>query len=572
METIDSVRLALRKNDWAISVDLKDAYFHILIHRKSRRYLRFHFMGRTYQFRALAFGLSPAPYVFTRVVKMVVKHCRRQGMRLHAYLDDWLQPSTSQSLSIQHRDQLLCTVLSLGFVPNWDKSELIPSQMFCFLGARIDLEKGMIGPSPDRIVRLQTIIQKMLASHSASAPGSSFCTRTDGICGPSPSLWPGSQAFTTMACERPVVSGNPVLGLPYFTGSLVQTSSRAMAEQGFSSCYGSTGSSTTRLLSVHGCESGGLGRPSGRSLSFKPVVCSMEQRTHKCSGTPSSLVSSEVLSSGNFRLPGVAVNRQHNCGGLSEQRRGGGRFRTLSFMATKLLAWCAKRQVSLTAKFIPSKLNVLANSLSRKGQIIHTEWTLHRGTLSQIFHFWEVPHIDLFATRLNNQLPTFVSPFHDPFAWAVDAMSLSWEGMLAYAFPPIPLLLKVLLKMEKETCLVILIAPCWESHPCFPVLLSLLVAPAIKLPCRRDLLIQPHSRLTHLKPEIFNLHAWLCCREVSRRQNFLKDLLRESVPLKELPHRLSAGLGGSVGCAVRLETRRSRVQPPPRSATFFRGD
>ena len=33
-----------------------------------------------------------------------------------------------------------------------------------------------------------------------------------------------------------------------------------------------------------------------------------------------------------------------------------------------------------------------------------------------------------------------------------------------------------------------------------------------------------------------------------------------------------AGLGGSVGCAVRLETRRSPVQPPPRLATFFRGD
>ena len=35
---------------------------------------------------------------------------------------------------------------------------------------------------------------------------------------------------------------------------------------------------------------------------------------------------------------------------------------------------------------------------------------------------------------------------------------------------------------------------------------------------------------------------------------------------------LDAGLGGSVGCAVRLETRKSRVQPPPRSATFFRRD
>ena len=50
----------------------------------------------------------------------------------------------------------------------------------------------------------------------------------------------------------------------------------------------------------------------------------MEQRTHKCSGTPSSLVSSEVLLSGNFRLPGVAVDRQHNRGGLSEQKSGGG--------------------------------------------------------------------------------------------------------------------------------------------------------------------------------------------------------------------------------------------------------
>ena len=34
----------------------------------------------------------------------------------------------------------------------------------------------------------------------------------------------------------------------------------------------------------------------------------------------------------------------------------------------------------------------------------------------------------------------------------------------------------------------------------------------------------------------------------------------------------TAGLGGSVGCTVRLETRRSRVQPMLMSATFFHGD
>ena len=199
-----------------------------------------------------------------------------------------------------------------GFEPGiCPKFELIPSQMFCFLGARFDLEKGS---------EIANDCTEDVGISFSICPGSSFFIWTDGICGPSPTLWPGSQAFTTMACERPVVSGNPVLGLLYFAGSLVQTSNRARAAQGFSSCFGSAGSSTTRLLSVQGCASARLGRPFGRSLSFRPVVCSMEPRTHKCSGIPSSLVSSEDLLSGNFRLPNVAVDKQHNRGGLSEQR------------------------------------------------------------------------------------------------------------------------------------------------------------------------------------------------------------------------------------------------------------
>ena len=141
------------------------------------------------------------------------------------------------------------------------------------------------------------------------------------------------------------------------------------------------------------------------------------------------------------------------------------------------------------------------------------------------------------------------SGFHFSFsrAWAVDTMSLSWEGMIAYAFPPVPLLMKVLLKMEKETCLVILIAPCWESHLFFPVLLSLIVAPAVRIPIWKDLLIQPHSCLPHPKTEIYNLLAWLCCREVSRRQDFLRNLPRESVLRSDHSHSLCTIPAGTLG-------------------------
>ena len=72
MTTPRVVTNALHHGDWAVSVDLKDAYFHMPIHRKSRRLLRFATAGndglRVFQFRALPFGLTSAPRVFTKVI------------------------------------------------------------------------------------------------------------------------------------------------------------------------------------------------------------------------------------------------------------------------------------------------------------------------------------------------------------------------------------------------------------------------------------------------------------------------------------------------------------------------
>ena len=56
---------AVRRNDWMVSIDLKDVYLQIPIHPASRRYLRFTAGGKTWQFRVLCFGLSTAPQVFT---------------------------------------------------------------------------------------------------------------------------------------------------------------------------------------------------------------------------------------------------------------------------------------------------------------------------------------------------------------------------------------------------------------------------------------------------------------------------------------------------------------------------
>ena len=90
METVSSVRAAIRPGDWATSLDLKDAYFHILIHHRSRKWLRFVWQGKVFQFRALPFGLSLAPWVFTRITREMCIAAHAKGIRLLVYLDDWL--------------------------------------------------------------------------------------------------------------------------------------------------------------------------------------------------------------------------------------------------------------------------------------------------------------------------------------------------------------------------------------------------------------------------------------------------------------------------------------------------
>ena len=110
---------------------------------------------------------------------------------------------------------------------------------------------------------------------------------------------------------------------------------------------------------------------------------------------------------------------------------------------------------------------MVADKLSRLGQTIQTEWSLLPQVFQAICSRWHRPQIDLFATRFNNKLPLFVSPVPDPLATAVDALSLPWEDLDAYAFPPAAILGKVV-KLQDTPCKrIIVIAPGWPNMPWF---------------------------------------------------------------------------------------------------------
>ena len=116
-----------KKGDRTITVDLRDAYFHIPIFRRHRKFLRFCIQGRAYQYRSLAFAPKTSPRVFTKIESVVAAHFRTQGIRLAVYLDNWLALNAIRRLLLQDRQKILNLLSQIGFLINAEKSELIPT-------------------------------------------------------------------------------------------------------------------------------------------------------------------------------------------------------------------------------------------------------------------------------------------------------------------------------------------------------------------------------------------------------------------------------------------------------------
>ena len=226
------------------------------------------------------------------------------------------------------------------------------------------------------------------------------------------------------------------------------------------------------------------------------------------------------------------------------RNQGGMLSRPLYSHTAQLLLWADSHNVSLVPRHIPGKLNVIADRLSRRHQVLNSEWTLSLSVLHQVWRLWGQLHVDMFATADNARLPTFVSPLPDPRAWRIDALSFTWTGLWIYLFPPFPLLPEVLRRISLTHCQAILIAPAWPSQPWFPLLLRLLVDLPRQLPLTRTLLRQPSSRVFHQEPLCLSLHAWRLSGPLSNERDFQRTWHSELLQHTACQHSLSTTASG----------------------------
>ena len=159
------------------------------------------------------------------------------------------------------------------------------------------------------------------------------------------------------------------------------------------------------------------------------------------------------------------------------RRLGGTRSQVLFLKAGEILLWVESMEITLLPQFIQGSLNTRADLLSRPNLVIGSEWTLHLEVVQDLLHQWPAI-IDLFATSLTARLPVFFAPAWEPKAAGVGAFLQPWDNLQAYAFPPIAIIKRVLLKLRaSHNCDLTLIAPfglkengfqiCWHFYQTF---------------------------------------------------------------------------------------------------------
>ena len=468
-------------------------------------YLRFVVDGKTFQFRVLCFGLTTAPQVFTRIMAPVSAILHRHGVRMLRYLDDWLILASSKIACIQSRDRLLSVCTELGIQVNLTKSSLVPSQSLVYLGMEIHSLPFIARPTPARANNLIRLRDEFLSTPS---PPASLWRRLLGHLSSLTLLVSGGMIRMRLLqlClkdqwdfldDQFQVSWSPLCRKDLLWWSrevqLREGVSLSLPAPDISFFSDASDVGWGALVGEH--HASGLWLPHQKALSINmrellAVQLGLRAFEHLIMGMSVALFYDNTTTVAYF------------C-------RSGGTFSsTLNATAREVLLWAESRRIHLLPQFIMGSSNVNADALSRPNQVIGSEWTLHQEVVDQLVHEWPAV-IDLFATSLTARLPVYFSPASDPRAAGTDALLQPWDDLQAYAFPPIAIIRRVLLKLRSsKNCELTLIAPFWPQRDWFPDLLELLSDVPITLSGRRDLLRQPHFHWFHQNLPMLRLTAW----------------------------------------------------------------
>ena len=151
METLDKVVVMITQIMWATSLDVTDAYLSVPIHLWYQKYFCFILNGVVYMFVRMPFGLTTAPWAFSRIMRPIKYHLRLRGVTVSSFIDDFLILAVTSAQAACYTTWTSRLLVWLGFEINTDKSSVTPLQEIEYLGILLNLRNLTLALPLDKI-------------------------------------------------------------------------------------------------------------------------------------------------------------------------------------------------------------------------------------------------------------------------------------------------------------------------------------------------------------------------------------------------------------------------------------
>ena len=473
MEDRNVIKSLVQKDDFFISIDLKDAFHSIDLHPDSKRLTSFEFDGKRYSFNKLPFGLTSASRIFSQVLKPVIAHLRLSGLRITSYLDDILICASSYTQAISDMNKAIDLLTSLGFSINFEKSNLVPSKIIIHIGyswnsmdmtlslpdEKIRKIKSLSNKCLNKIVSIRTLAS-LLGLYVSSANGfkyaplhyrqfqfdfiSSINTKSSWD-----STWTLSDKARSDIMWWATVDKSdltPVHIIDFCPEvSLFSDASKIGWGAFLSSGEYISGSWTSKESQEH-----------INYLELKAVYLALSKF-------------SDILYDKS-----VLIRCDNTTSVFYINKMGGTHSKKLCLLALEIWHLMISHSMKCLSSHISGINNNIADFLSRHSHLHEYFISPNAFKALRLLLPFKL-EIDLFASNENRKLPLYVSLFEDSHSLCNDAFSFSWPSHI-YAFPPIPLIAKTVSEIEQDevdSCL--LITPAWSSLAFIPLLKQMLI-------------------------------------------------------------------------------------------------
>lgn len=550
METLCNAINLMHRDCWFASIDLKDAYYSVKVREPDRMYLRFQFDGKLYEYCSLAQGLCSAPRVFTKLLKPVFAQLRKRGHENVAYIDDSLLVASTYTKCLRNVAETVELVDGLGFTIHPKKSVMVPTQTIVFVGFLLDSRFMTITLTREKADSLIACCKCIL--HSKKCTIREFAQVIGKMVASQPGVPFAPLYYKNLENEK-----NKFLKInwgDYDSDIILSSESKETLNWWITNlldCENKVEKGKPDIVLLSDSSGFGWGGVNQTNNTTTSGHWSVEEKVEH--------INYLELKAGFLTLKALCANIRHahirlsmdNTVAVSYVNNMGGRKTKLNKLVRDIWFWCIDRHIWLSSSHVPGSENFTADCLSRSVNV-DAEWMLNPTVFRTLVDIYGCPTIDLFASRINTQLPSYVAYYPDAHAVAVDAFSLVWDYDLCYIFAPFSCQGRVLKKLQEDKSEAVLICPIWCTQPWFPVLLRMISQDSFILPRIKHLLILPQDSQRLHPLQKMRLGAFRLSGNVSHVQAYQRKQPQLSWNHGDLLHQNSIGHISKNGCSFHV--------------------